>query len=96
MHVPSNENELDVRRVLPDKFPDVHGENGGGGVEDRGQGGHQGSQHHGQHQTTSACTIGTNWYKHIGTRKFDCMVRSLGTVVVYFFKEKYSNLWEEV
>ena len=28
---------------------DVHGEDGGGGVEDGGEGGHQGGQHHRHH-----------------------------------------------
>ena len=47
----SNDQELIVRRSTSDPGPDVDGEDGGGGVEDGGEGGHQGRKHHCHHGT---------------------------------------------
>ena len=47
--LPSNNDELDLRRLAPDERPDVDGEDGWRRVEDRRQRRHQRRQHHRQH-----------------------------------------------
>ena len=44
-----NQQQLHLARVGAEPGVDVHGEDGGGGVEDGGEGGHEGGQHHRQH-----------------------------------------------
>ena len=51
---PAHQQQLHLWGVLPDPRPDVHGEDGRGRVEDRGEGGHEGGHHHGQHQPTES------------------------------------------
>lgn len=54
---PAHNQELSLAGLRPDASPDVHGEQGAAAVEDGGQRGHEGSQHHRQHQTPQPCTV---------------------------------------
>lgn len=47
---PAHNNELSLGGLWPDAGPDVHGEQGAAAVKDGGQRGHEGGQHHRQHQ----------------------------------------------
>lgn len=47
---PAHDEELPLAGLGPEAGPDVHGEQGAAAVEDGGQGGHEGGQHHRQHQ----------------------------------------------
>ena len=46
---PPHHQQLHLTGLRPEARVNVHGEDGGGGVEDAGEGGHQSGQHHGQH-----------------------------------------------
>lgn len=54
VRLPANYDELPLGGLWPDPCPDVHGEQSAAAVEDGGQGRHEGSQHHSQHQTPQA------------------------------------------
>lgn len=48
--VPANDHEFPLGTTRPELFPEVHGENGAGTIEDGSQGGHKRCYHHGHHQ----------------------------------------------
>lgn len=60
VHAPAYYHELPLSRSGSESLPHVHGENGAGAVEDGGQGGHEGSDHHSHHQTSQPWNGGRN------------------------------------
>lgn len=44
--VPANDHEFPLRTTRPELFPEVHGENGAGTIEDGSQGRHKRCYHH--------------------------------------------------
>lgn len=56
MSKPANDEKLPLGGARSDAGPDVHSEQSAAAVEDRGQRGHEGSQHDGQHQTSQTCS----------------------------------------
>ena len=50
--------------LAADPWVDVHGEDGGGGVEDGGEGGHQGRKHHCHHGTAHTNLCHENHHHH--------------------------------
>lgn len=52
LHLPAYNHELPLRRTGPETLPQIHCENCAGAVEDGGQRGHEGSDHHRHHQAS--------------------------------------------
>ena len=48
-HLPANDHQLPLSGSGPESLPQIHGENGAGTVEDGGEGGHEGRDHHSHH-----------------------------------------------
>lgn len=54
--LPAYNDELSLRSQWSEAGPDVHGEQSAAAVKDRGQRGHESSQHHSQHQASQTWT----------------------------------------
>lgn len=66
----SDYEEFSVGGLVPEPFPKIHSEEGGGTVKDGGQRTHKGGNHHRHHQAAHACktVLRLNFFKvGIGT-----------------------------